>query len=84
MPMRPATDRVARRGSAWYQQPVLWLGAVIFIASLAGCVWIIVASARHADVALDTSPTVFGVPVGARSASPPPSSPPSNPADTPR
>ena len=48
--------------SSWYCQPVLWLGAVVFIASLAGCVWLIVASVRHADIPLDTSHTVFGVP----------------------
>ncbi|MBP1473197.1 hypothetical protein J7I44_02740 [Frateuria sp. MAH-13] len=38
---------------AWYRQPVLWLGAVIFAASLAGCIWTIVLGARHADLPLD-------------------------------
>jgi cobalamin synthase len=56
------------RADAWYRQPVLWLGAAVFAASLAGCVWIIVAGARHADTPLDTSHAVFGVPTAARSA----------------
>ena len=49
--------------SHWYQQPVLWLGLLIFIASLAGCVWMIVLGVRHADppVAIDGE-MVFKVP----------------------
>ncbi len=42
-------------GDAWYRQPVLWLGLAIFAASLAGCVWMIVLGARHADTALPTA-----------------------------
>jgi len=38
---------------AWYRQPVLWLGAVIFAASLAGCIWTIVLGSRHADLPLE-------------------------------
>ena len=38
---------------AWYRQPVLWLGAAIFAASLAGCIWTIVLGSRHADLPLD-------------------------------
>lgn len=53
--------------SSWYRQPVLWLGAIVFVASLAGCVWMIVLGARHADIPLDAPHTVFGVPVGSRS-----------------
>jgi hypothetical protein len=54
-------------GGRWYRQPVLWLGVAVFVASMAGCVWIIVVSARHADTPLDTShtETVFGVPASA-------------------
>jgi len=55
----------------WYRQPVLWLGVVVFVASMAGCVWLIVASSRHADIPVDTSHTVFGVPIGGRSSSGP-------------
>ncbi|MEI7037484.1 hypothetical protein [Fulvimonas yonginensis] len=38
---------------AWYRQPVLWLGAAILAASLAGCVWTVVLGSRHADLPLD-------------------------------
>lgn len=76
--MSASHDIAARTASAWYRQPVLWLGAAIFVALLAGCVWIIVLGARHADTPLETSHTVFGVPVSAHtSASPPP--PPTDP-----
>lgn len=54
-------------GGRWYRQPIVWLGIAVFIASMAGCVWIIVASARSADIPLETSHTVFGVPASARS-----------------
>lgn len=43
--------------SAWYRQPVVWLGALLFAASLAGCVWMIVLGARHADEPLETGAT---------------------------
>lgn len=54
-------------GGHWYRQPILWLGIAVFVASMAGCVWIIVASARSADIPLPTSRIVFGVPASARS-----------------
>jgi hypothetical protein len=59
--------RALTRASSWYRQPVLWLGAVVFVASMAGCVWLIVVSSRHADIPLDTSHTVFGVPASSHS-----------------
>lgn len=58
--------------SAWYRQSVVWLGMVVFVASLAGCVWMIVLGARHADIPLDTTHKVFDVPVGAHSSHGPP------------
>ena len=61
----------ARTASAWYRQAVLWLGVSIFVGSLAGCVWMIVLGARHADTPLGTSHTVFGVPVSAHSSAGP-------------
>ncbi|MEO8999227.1 MAG: hypothetical protein ABI227_05245 [Rhodanobacter sp.] len=76
--MQAANDLAARARSVWYRQPVLWLGVVIFVASLAGCVWMIVLGAQHADTPLTTSHTVFGVPVSAHS------SPPHPPTDPPR
>jgi hypothetical protein len=47
----------------WYRQPVLWLAALLFAASLAGCVWLIVVAERHADPAVPTEETVFKVPL---------------------
>ena len=46
--MHARTPADAARGR-WYRQPVLWLGALLFAASLAGCVWMIVLGARYAD-----------------------------------
>ncbi|HEU4670650.1 MAG TPA: hypothetical protein VFR91_08070 [Dyella sp.] len=54
----PDADRHGR----WYRQPVLWLGAAVFVASLAGCVWIIAMGARHADTPVEAPHAVFGVP----------------------
>ncbi|MFA6231805.1 MAG: hypothetical protein WC617_16770 [Rhodanobacter sp.] len=70
--MTAASNSTTDAASAWYRQPVLWLGVVVFLLSLAGCVWIIVVSVRHADTPLDTSHSVFGVPVSAHSTHPPP------------
>ena len=33
-------------GQAWYRPPVVWLGIAILLASLAGCVGLIVAASR--------------------------------------
>lgn len=78
--MKASHDIASHAASAWYRQPVLWLGAAIFVALLAGCVWIIVLGAQHADTPLETSHTVFGVPVSAQSSA----SPPAPPTDPPR
>lgn len=70
--MTQAGNDLALHGTGrWYHQPVLWLGIAVFVASLAGCVWMIVLGAKHADTPLDTTHTVFGVPVAAHSAAPP-------------
>lgn len=73
--MKAGNDIAVRTASAWYRQPVLWLGVFVFVASLAGCVWIIVLGANHADTPLDTPHTVFGVPVSAHSSATPPQPP---------
>lgn len=53
----------------WYRVPVAWLGVLIFVASLAGCVWIIVVSVQHRDEALPVSVhSVLGVPAQQRPA----------------
>lgn len=56
-----ATDPRAR--IAWYRLPVVWLAMVVFAASLAGCVWLIVVSVQYRDEALPVaSHQVMGVP----------------------
>jgi hypothetical protein len=70
----PATS-TAHATSTWYRQPILWLGVAIFLASLAGCVWMIVLGARHADEPVDAPHAVFGVPSSAHSSHKPPSPP---------
>jgi len=67
--MQPPIDPSVRSRASWYRQPVVWLGVGIFLASLAGCVWIIVAAARNADPPVPAAPTgVLGVPSSAHSA----------------
>ena len=61
---RPPADPTPAAAGAWYRQPVLWLGAAILVASLAGCVWMIVLGARHDDAPLDGAPrTLLHMPV---------------------
>lgn len=55
----------------WYRVPVAWLGLAIFAASLAGCVWILVASIHFQDPALATpAHPVLGLPIHAAPAPP--------------
>ena len=49
----PAPHTDSASPAAWYRQPVLWLGAFVLLASLAGCVWLIVMAQRHPDPVLD-------------------------------
>ncbi len=51
---RPTPNDARRRNAsdAWYRQPIVWLGVVVFGASIAGCVWMIVVAERNADPAL--------------------------------
>lgn len=74
--MTASNDLRARAASVWYRQPMLWLGVFVFVASMAGCVWLIMVGIRYADTPLDTSHTVFGVPVSAHSSAPPPATDP--------
>jgi hypothetical protein len=71
----PATRTASAASSAWYRQPILWLGVAIFLASLAGCVWMIVLGSRHADEPVDAPHAVFGVPSSSHSSHKPPASP---------
>lgn len=72
--MPPRADRAAAvRRTPWYRQGVVWLGVAVFAASIAGCVWIIMAGLRHADTPLETGRSaIFGVPAAPHSAPPPP------------
>jgi hypothetical protein len=64
--MKTHTDPHA--DEAWYRQPVLWLGVAIFIASLAGCIWLIAVSLRHDETPQHRAQTILGVPVSAPAA----------------
>lgn len=50
----PRTDdsRPHDAGSAWYRQPIVWVGAAVLGLSLAGCVWLIVVAEHFDDPAL--------------------------------
>lgn len=43
----------AKSHDAWYRHPLLWLGSFILLASLAGCIWMIVMATRYPDPPLD-------------------------------
>ncbi len=62
--MQPHADLTQQQPhTAWYRQPVVWLGMLVFVASIAGCVWIISVGTRYADTPVETSRSnVFGVP----------------------
>lgn len=68
--MRKPTDQP--RDEAWYRQPILWLGVLVFAASLAGCIWIIQVSLQHDEAPTHhAARTILGVPAsGGSSASP--------------
>lgn len=42
-------NRSANLPPPWYRQRVLWLAVALLAASVAGCLWMIVLGARHAD-----------------------------------
>lgn len=61
----PSNSRPPRH--EWYAQPVVWLGIVIFAASLAGCVWMIVLGVTTAEMTSEppvAGHSILGVPVG--------------------
>lgn len=45
---RPA-EGAPGRDAAWYRQGIVWIGAAVFAASIAGCVWLIVVAERYDD-----------------------------------
>ena len=67
--MRASTDR--RAALPWYRVPVAWLGILVFVGSLAGCIWMVVLGARFADESLPVSShAVMGVPAHPQPAKP--------------
>jgi sugar phosphate permease len=65
--MRP---RVA---GAWFQQPVIWLGAAVLAASIAACIVTIVLAVRLADTPVETgSNNILKMPLRHLAATPPP------------
>jgi hypothetical protein len=75
---RLATSRRADRasiaaGDAWWRQPVLWLGAAILLASLAGCIVMLMLAARHPDAPLPKAGVeILRVPVARPASGPEP------------
>ena len=61
--------------AAWHRQPVLWLGVLVFIASLLGCIQMIVLGGQQADIPLETGRTILGMPAPATTAPSPSPSP---------
>ena len=63
---------MAARGERWYRQPVLWLAASILLASIVGCICLVLLASRlPVDPAPPAKETVLRVPV-ARDAPPSP------------
>ena len=55
--MRTARER-------WYGQPVVWLGAAILLASIVGCIGLIVSASRYPDEPVQlTNDELLHVPV---------------------
>lgn len=56
-------SEAAGHDSAWYRQPVAWLGIGIFLAILGGCIWTVTISSRYTDIdAYGDAPKILGVP----------------------
>jgi hypothetical protein len=64
--IRPTRNDATPRdkSGAWYAQVIVWLGAAVFAASIAGCIWLILIAHDYADPELPVSgPQVMKVPV---------------------
>ena len=61
-----------RDPAAWHRQPVAWLAAAIFVATLAGCIVTILIALKHADEPVDAGTArVMTIPLSTTPASPP-------------
>lgn len=62
--MEPVNKKPEKQ--AWYQQPIMWLAMVIFLASLAGCIGMIMLGLAHKE-AFSPAPhegaAILGVPL---------------------
>ncbi len=71
LPRKPAPARDpagARARRRWFRAPILWLGVVLFAASIAGCILTIALALRHADAPLPVEGAeLLKVPVAAAS-----------------
>ena len=81
IPMPPPAETAEADGRAWYRQPVVWLGLVILLASVVGCIALMVLGAQHDHDPSESvqGGSVFGVPLhaaeGREYPSPQPSAP---------
>lgn len=59
---------------SWYRQPIAWLGILIFVGSLAGCIHLIVLASTHEDppLAATDSDISFRIPATRAPSEPPP------------
>jgi uncharacterized membrane protein len=65
--------RGTRDPAAWHRQPVAWLAAAIFVATLAACIVTIVIALRHGDAPADTdAKQVMAIPLAKPPAAAPP------------
>ncbi|HEX7338968.1 MAG TPA: hypothetical protein VF271_03440 [Rhodanobacteraceae bacterium] len=63
-------SKVATRGEAWYHQPIAWLGILVFLSLLAGCVVTVIIATRYTDHPQHgNARTLLGVPLPATSGS---------------
>ena len=64
---------MTRYAGAWFRQPVVWLGAAIFVAALGACIATIVLALRHADAPVESGGgRVVGMPLRDAVSAPPP------------
>ena len=55
--------RSSHAHTPWYKVPVVWLGILIFVASLAGCVWLVMVGAQYRDEPVNApAHAILGVP----------------------
>lgn len=48
--LRRANGAPARDAAqAWFRQPIVWVGTAVLMASIVGCVWMILMAERFAD-----------------------------------